>query len=252
MPLLELNKDNCGEYAVCGYKNPKAAPYRSKHAWLLSRFESGLRHFVLLDDGGKAVGGIEYAPAEAAWRPVVAPKCFVIHCVYIMSKAHKGSGNGRMMLDACIADAKRVGKDGVAVVTRKGSWMAGAELFLSAGFTVVDSAAPDFQLLFLPLMKKAVQPGFTPTVKASSEGRRQGLVLYWSDQCPYLTKSVAEIAEYAEAEAVSLEIVKLESPDDVQASPSAFGNFCLTWNGKLMANNPISRTRFINILKTLK
>ena len=249
MELCLLDGDTCGKYAVCGYSNPAAAPYKSKSDWLRGQFSSGLRHIVLLDEEGKAVGGIEYAPSETAWRPVSAPGMILIHCVYITSKKYKGAGFGRMMLEHSIADAKENGFAGVAVVARKGSWMAGPDLFLSSGFSETDSASPDFKLLFLPLKNGVEKPVFSGSLAVAPEERAQGLVLYWSEQCPYLTKSVAEIVDYAKKENIDLDVIKMESPLDVRKSPCAFGTFCITWKGRLVAVNPVSRTRFRNIVE---
>jgi len=50
-------------------------------------------------------------------------------------------------LDECLKDAKREKMNGVAVVTRKGSFMAGNKLFVKKNFEIVDKAPPDFELL---------------------------------------------------------------------------------------------------------
>ncbi len=46
------------------------------------------------------------------------------------------------MLDICIDEAKAVDMLGVAVVTRKGPFMAKKDIFLKKGFQVVDTLNP--------------------------------------------------------------------------------------------------------------
>ena len=51
------------------------------------------------------------------------------------------------MVEECLRDARKENMHGVAVVTRKGVWMASKGLFLKNGFELVDKAPPDFELL---------------------------------------------------------------------------------------------------------
>jgi hypothetical protein len=48
---------------------------------------------------------------------------------------------------------------GVAVVTRKGPFMAGKELFVKNGVVAVDTALPDFELLVKKFNKKMRRNG---------------------------------------------------------------------------------------------
>ena len=49
---------------------------------------------------------------------------------------------------------------GVAVVTRKGSFLAGKQLFMKNGFEVVDKAPSDFELLVTKLNINEPTPKF--------------------------------------------------------------------------------------------
>ena len=71
-------------------------------------------------------GMIEYIPGEFAHRPVIARGFMFIHCIFVgFRKECKGRGLASSLIEACINDAKSQEMNGVAVVTRKGSFMAG-------------------------------------------------------------------------------------------------------------------------------
>ena len=73
---------------------------------------------------------------------------------------YKGKGYASLLLAECLKDAKTVNTQGVAVVTRKGAFMLGKDLFVKHGFEVVDTAPPDFKLLVKKFYKKAPTPKF--------------------------------------------------------------------------------------------
>jgi hypothetical protein len=65
-----------------------------------------------------------------------------------------------------------------------------------------------------------------------------------------LAKCIPEISETAEkVYGIKPKIVELQSCVEAQNSPCAFGSFCIVYNGKVVAENPISNTRFNNIMK---
>jgi ribosomal protein S18 acetylase RimI-like enzyme len=54
-----------------------------------------------------------------------------IHCIFVGFKGpFKGKGLGSALIDECIKEAKEAGLQGVAVVTRKGPFMASKDIFL--------------------------------------------------------------------------------------------------------------------------
>jgi L-amino acid N-acyltransferase YncA len=247
--LVDTNAETIQNYPMCGYKNTKHEGYRKKLEWMKKRFAEGLRMKVLWSDKIGALGAIEYVPGQYAWRPIVAENYMVIHCIYIMSKQYKSKGYGKQLLQACIADAKTKKMNGVAVVVRKGSWMANRELFLKAGFKVVDQAPTDFELLSLTLNSKAAIPTFVGNREQKMKKYSQGLYMLVTQQCPYVQKAITEIEATAKQKGIPLNIVEMKTAKQAQASPCAFGTFCLIYNGKVVAENPISNTRFLNIVQ---
>jgi hypothetical protein len=176
-----------------------------------------------------------------------------IHCLFAGFKSiYKGKGNGRLLIDECVKDAKAQKKNGVAVVTRKGSFMAGNEIFLKKGFEIADSALPDFELLVLKLNQNAVPPKFKKLVNTPSAKYAKGLTIIRADQCPYTKKNVNEIVETSKkVYSITPVIVENTTPGEAQNCPCAFGTFCIIYNGEIVSYHPISKTRFTNIMNSI-
>ena len=251
--IIDTNADNILEYGVCGYKNIKRAGFPEKIEWLKDRFQEGMKIKTLVSEKDGTQGMIEYIPGEYCWRPVEASGYMFIHCIFSGFKnIYKGKGYGSLLLDECLKDAKKEKMYGVAVVTRKSSFMAGKELFLKNAFEVVDEASPDFELL----VKKFNENAPTPKFKGDWEKRlsqfAKGLTVIRADQCPYTVKNVKEISETAEKTfGIKPNIIELKNCKQAQNSPCAFGTFCIVYNGEVIAYHPISNTRFMNIMNKI-
>jgi L-amino acid N-acyltransferase YncA len=247
--IVDSNSENIGTIAMCGYKNEKQEGYKRKVEWIKKRYKEGLLYKFLVSDKNEAVGGIEYIPGEYTWRAVEAKDYMMVHCIYIMKKAYKNKGYGELMLKECIKDAKKNKMLGVAVIVRKGTWMAGKELFLKSGFESIDTAPPDFELMVKKFKKTSPSPKFAVDWQKREKKYAKGLTLIVSDQCPYTAKAVNEITVSAENKyGISPKIVELKTAKQAQASPTAFGCFSIVHDGKVVADHPISNTRFMNIM----
>ena len=153
------------------------------------------------------------------------------------------------MIDECIKDAKESKMFGVAVVTRKGSFMAKKDIFVKKGFVKVDMAEPDFQLMVLKFDPKKPNPKFM-NLENNLEKYKDGFFILRSVQCPYTEKNVNAILKSARDKfGLEANLVDLEESTDVQNSPCAFGSFCIVHNGEIISYHPISNTRFENRMK---
>ena len=142
--IVDTNMNNVLKYGLCGYKDIKRAGYPEKIEWLKDRFQEGMKIKTLYSDEDGTQGMIEYLPGEYCWRPVEANGYMFIHCIFSGFKSfYKGKGYGSLLVDECLKDARNGNLHGVAVVTRKGPFMAGKELFVKKGFEVVENAPPD-------------------------------------------------------------------------------------------------------------
>ena len=157
LEIIDTDAENIADYPICTYKEAKQEGYQRKMAWLKKRYTQGLRFKLLQSDEDGTIGTIEYVPGEYNWRAVEAEGYMVIHCIFLVPRKYKGKGYGSLMLQECLKDARMEKMLGAAVVTRKGTWMAGKELFLKHDFEVVDEAPPDFHLLVKRYKKKLLK-----------------------------------------------------------------------------------------------
>jgi hypothetical protein len=249
--IIDLTPDNIADFGVCGYKDlKKHLELQRKIDWFKEYYPKGLRIKALVSKSGGYQGMLEYIPGKYAHRPVSADGYMFIHCIFVGFKGEfKGKGHASAMLDVCIREAKEAGMLGVAVVTRKGAFMAKKAIFLKKGFVVVDSAKPDFELLALKFSPSAPNPKFVIT---QLKGYQDGLTVIRSPQCPYSVKNVAGILETAKLMGIKANLIDLNTAEAAQKSPCAFGTFCIIYNGKIISHHPISNTRFQNIIKKVK
>jgi ribosomal protein S18 acetylase RimI-like enzyme len=252
--IIDTKIDGILKYGICGYKSIKRAGFLEKVEWLRHRFSDGLKIKTLYSPVHGTQGMIEYIPGEYCWRPVEATGYTFIHCIFSgFSRAYKNKGYGSLLLVECLKDAKKERTHGIAVVTRKGSFMAGRGIFVKHGFEVVDTASPDFELLVRKHNRRSPTPKFKSDWQKRLSEYGRGLKIIRADQCPYTVKNVNEISETARKEYdLKASVISLENHEEAQSSPCAFGTFCIVYDGKIIADHPISNRRFINIMSKIK
>ncbi len=115
---------------------------------------------------------------------------------------------------------------------------------------LVDEAPPHFQLVTKAVASGEVrQPSF-PNNCLQRLKKHRGLKLRYTNQCPYMGKAVEKLPPLAEQHGVPLKLLKLKSADEArQQLASPYGMVNLVYKGQLMADHPISATRFRNILQ---
>lgn len=250
--LIDADPETIGGYGICGYKDPKKPGYVQKLEWLRKRFKEGMKVKVLVSEKDGTIGSIEYIPGECAWRGVKAKDYMVIHCMFILKKAYKNQGLGSLMIQACEQDAKDRGMSGVAVVVSKSTWMAKKEIFLKNGYELVEDAPPHYQLMVKRFDADSPLPAFSGDWKKKIARYSDGLTIIHSDQCPYVAKAMNEIPPVAMNEfGIEPNLIELPDCSAAQDSPNPYGVFSIIWNGELVADHPISQTRFRNIMNKL-
>lgn len=247
--LIDVDAASFDSLPCCGIKSLTHPGREQKRCWLQANARFGLRAKTLLAPDGQPCGYMEYLPGEFAWRGVDCGGYLFIHCIWIYSKRHQRKGWGSVMIEACLDDAKAAGMRGAAVMVREGPWLADRRLFLANGFEVVDTAPPDYQLLVRKFDRGAASPAFQTgwDQKLGQYGR--GLTIIASSQCPHIAKFAADIAETAENEYhIRPTVVDLGSYRDAQNALTPYAIFAVIYNGRLLADHQISRTRFRNIM----
>jgi len=247
--IIDTNADNIGGCGICGRKPGRTEGHRRKSDWLKKRYAEGLRFKVLRSREFGDIGVIEYAPGSHAWRPVEAEGYFVIHCLMVNRK-HLGKGLGAVLLDDCLRDARKSKCRGVAVVTSSDSFMAGSGLFIKAGFVSVQSNPP-YDLLVKKFKKAAPDPRFIVDRERVLKRHKEGLTILAADQCPMVAKCVKDIAEASEALGLKTKVVRVRSAKQSRELPTPYGMFSIVYDGKLIAERPISARRFKNIMSKL-
>lgn len=249
--LVDVDAENFDTLPCCGIKNPTHPGRQQKLCWLQANAKFGLRAKVLLAPNGQPSGYIEYLPGEFAWRGVEASGYMFIHCVWVHSRQQQRKGGGSIMVGACLEEARNAGMAGAAVMVRKGPWLADCRLFLANGFESVDTAPPDYQLLARKFDSGAANPTFKKGWDQKVAACGPGLTIIRSGQCPHIAKFAADIVQTAEEDYhLSPTVVDLDSWSAAQNAPTPYAVFALIFDGRLVADHQISRTRFRNITKT--
>jgi L-amino acid N-acyltransferase YncA len=252
--VVDINESKLYDFAHCFLQNRKHPGYIAKTSWLKRRLNEGLRYKLLIANGGKWIGFIEYAPAAQSWRAVKARGYMVIHCIWTYPKSMHHKGYGKRLLDECLKDAKKNNMHGVAVLTRcgpKGTFIAKRDIFLKNGFNLSDTLLPDHELLVRKFRKSAPDPKFPVDFDKRMQKYKKGLTFIWSNQCPYTGKSLGEIFETAKKKGIKYKSVELKTASEAQSAPTPYAVFSIVYNGKIVADHMVSNARFKNILKEI-
>jgi hypothetical protein len=247
--LIAVDASSFDTLTCCGIKDLKHPGRREKGCWLRENARFGLQAKALLAPNGQPCGYLESIPGEYAWRGVDAAGYLFIHCIWIFSKQHQHKGWGSILAQSCLEDARKAGRKGVAVMVRKGPWLVDRRLFLANGFEAVDTAPPDYELLARRFSESNSWPSFKRDWEQKIRQYDRGLTIIRSGQCPHIAKFAADITETAENEYhIKPRVVDLKSWSDAQQAPTPYAVFAVIYDGQLLTDHQISRTRFRNIM----
>lgn len=250
MNYITLTKENIEqEHICCAISSNKDPQVISKKEWLKSRMEEGLV-FLKADLRGKCF--IEYIPAEYAWVPIQADNYMHINCFWV-SGSCKGHGYANDLLDQCIADAKQKGKAGITVISsaKKKPFLSDPKYLAYKGFQVADTAAPFYELLYLPFTTQAQVPQWKECAKRASNDL-DGFSLYYSNGCPFTAKYVPLLEKFAAEQGIPLIATKIDSREKAQNVPFAWTNFALFYNGEYVTNEIPNEKKFLGIIEKMK
>ena len=250
MNFITITPDNIEQEHICCSISDKKnqVGVQAKKSWLLDRIDEGLK-FVKLDVRGKVF--IEYMPAEMAWKPVTAPNYLHIHCLWSSGK-YKGQGYGKELLAICEADAKAQNKAGIIVISanKKKPYLTDKRFYIKHGFEICDTAPPYFELLVKKLDKTAPNPVFNDCVrKTVHPSLPNGLVMYYTAQCPFTHYWVKEMASIAKSKGLETTTIQITNREDAQNCPSVFTTFGAFLNGKFLAHQIHGTSGFTKLLE---
>lgn len=238
MHYITLTPDNIQtEHICCAFSDKKCAEsYTLKKEWLTREFSQGYV-FRRLDERAKVF--IEYGPAEKAWVPVHAPGYMMLGCFWV-SGQYKGQGHGKALLQQAIDDARAHKKHGIVTVVgrKKYHFMSDTQWLLHQGFEVVDTTPAGFALLALSLGQAKTPAQFNESARSGQCPDKNGLVAYYSNRCPYAEYHVGtSLVETARKRSLALKVVKLETLEQAQCSPTPATVFSLFKDGRFVTTD---------------
>ncbi|MBQ2690059.1 MAG: YoaP domain-containing protein [Solobacterium sp.] len=245
MEYIRVTKDHLEqEHICCAISSNKDIQVASKKAWLRERFDDGLV-FLKSTERGKCF--IEYIPAENAWNPITAAGYMYIDCLWI-SGSFKGHGYANDLLEACIADSKHKGKQGLCILSsaKKKPFLADPKFLAHKGFKVCDEADNGIQLWYLPLAENADVPAFRECAK-HPHTEEDGYVLYYTSQCPFNGKYVPIVEQTAAENGIPFRAVHLQSREDAQNAPTPVTTYALFHDGVYLTNEQMNDKKFLKL-----
>ncbi|WBW95754.1 GNAT family N-acetyltransferase [Oceanirhabdus sp. W0125-5] len=249
MDFITLTKDNIeNEHICCAFSDKKSIEgYKAKKQWLEKQIKNGYV-FIKLNERAKVF--IEYAPSEIAYLPVHAPNYMVINCFWVSGK-YKDNGYGKKLLNKCIEDSKKKGKDGIVILSsdKKRPFMSHKKFFLKHGFEKCDIAKPYFELLYLKLKDEAAIPQFEETTRNATCHNNGGFKVYYSNQCPYMNYYIDLQSRIAKEEGYIFEKVLIDSREKAFKNPSPFTIYSLFYNGNFITQELTAEKKFRKIIE---
>lgn len=236
--LITLDKNNIdNEHICCAISDKKCKEsYELKKQWLKQEFEKG---YVFRRINARAKVFMEYGPAEIGWLPVEAPNYLLVNCFWVSGKFKK-QGYGKKLLNLAVEDAKRMGKSGLVTVagTKKFHFMSDTKWLLKNGFETTEKLSTGFSLLTYKLDEMATNPQFKPSVKSKNITCDKGLVVYYSNRCPFSEYHVKNsLVETARKRNLSLTTIKIETMEQAQNAPTPATIFSLFYNGEFVTTD---------------
>ena len=236
--FIALNEENISsEHICCAFSDKKCAvSYEAKKKWLTSEFANGYK-FLRLNERAKVF--MEYGPAENAWLPIRAENCLNINCFWVSGK-YKGTGLGKELLNRAESEARGMGRAGLVTVAgkKKFHFMSDGKWLQKQGFSILDETDSGFVLLVKSLEGADVSGSFLPDAKKGTCPVSEGLTVYYSNRCPYSEYHVKESLTLSAAKRnIPLYIVKLETREQAQSSPSPATIFSLFYRGSFLTTD---------------
>jgi len=236
--FIQLDSSNVSqEHICCAISDKKCRDsYQAKKDWLTREFNNGYV-FRRLDARAKVF--IEYGPAESAWLPITAANYLNVNCFWVSGR-YKKNGYGKALLKSTIDDAKKQGKNGLVTVvgTKKFHFMSDTKWLLRQGFEEVERISSGFSLLAKKNVKHAPDPFFNDSVKMGGCPNKNGIVVYYSNRCPYAEFHAKEsMVETAKNRGLQLTVIKLKTMEEAQKAPTPATIFSMFLNGKFMTTD---------------
>lgn len=252
MDIISLNEENLAKEHICCVMKDKKGNCGSecKKKWLKERFGEGLV-FKKADVRGKVF--IEYIPGDKAWAPVDASDYMFINCLWVAG-SYKGQGYAKSLFGECVEDAKKAGKSGIAVISspKKKPYISEKQFFIHNGFQVCDTAPPYYELLCLKFDESVPDPKFLPNAKELEIPQTEGVVIYYSHQCPYTEDYIRDVEKIASENGIPFQKIRYEDYKAAQAAKAPSTSYSVFVNGKFVSNEILTEKSFLKKYEQMK
>ena len=242
--LISVTNDTVEKHGFfCKMSARKTSAWKRKRAWLADRFSEGLQ-LRLLGDGER--GFVEFIPAKYAWRGIDnADDLVAIHCLWVVGKS-KGKGHAKRLLDEVEAWAKDNGYRGVTTLTRTGNWLIDKKILAGRGYTSVDQADPDFDL-----MLNSFEDNPAPRIVGHFDEKAAscGSGLFHSAQCPYLEDAVCNAKDAADEAGLPFQAIELTTAEELRKkAPNPYVVFSIVHDGREIASHYLLKKQIMPML----
>ena len=241
---LDLNNID-KEHVCCAIGDPKHQEgVDKKKEWIKSKLKDG-HVFRKLNVRGKTF--IEYEPVETAWVPIEGKNYEYIYCLWVAG-SFKGKSIGRELLEYAIKDAREKNMSGICTLVskKKKPFIGDKKFFEYFNFKVVDSIE-EFELLALKFDDKET-PKFTESAR-KMEIENQNFTIYYSNECPYVEYEVKELTDYAKANKIDLDFIKIDTLEKAKNAPCIFNNWANFYKGKFISNTILNANSLQKLIK---
>jgi len=245
--FVNLTTENLlNEHLCCIIRSKKPhSGIDAKRQWLSERIKEG---HVFRKLNANATVFIEYAPLETAWVPINDDNYYYLYCLWV-SGSYKGKGYGKLLMDYCLADAKKNGKSGICMLGAKKqrAWLTDQSFAKKFGFEVVDTTDNGYELFSLSL--DGTEPKFAQNAKSLKIDNKD-LTVYYDVQCPYVFKSIEVIKQYCEINDIPITLIQVDTLQKAKELPCVFNNWGVFYKGEFETVNLLLDVEYLKrILK---
>lgn len=244
--IITVDRENIdSEHICCALGNPKhVAGVSAKKLWMKSRFDEGLV-FKKADVNGRAL--IQYVPAEYAWAPIEAEGYMFIECFWVADEL-AGRGIGRELLRHCLEDSKKTSGIAVLVGEEKKIYLNDKAFFGKMGFEVCDTAEPYFQLMSLRFNNNAPLPWIKQSAKKPHSGPDKGMLIYYTDGCPYVEYYVVLAENQAKRMGIPFSARKMTTASEARNAPTPFTIHAVFLDGRFICHETLTESIFDKLI----
>lgn len=127
--------------------------------------------------------------------------------------------------------------------------------WLKQGFEETERISSGFSLLAMKFDESMENPKFNESVKSGECPDKKGIVVYYSNRCPYVEFHAKEsLIETAKNRNLLLKVIKLNTMEEAQNCPSPATIFSLFLDGKFMTTDVsvCMDSRYDKVIEKLK